>query len=86
VIVRLRISFIFLRSEEEVSSEHFVDHAGERPDVGGLVVIYAQNHFGRAILPGLDLRLEVVVRPAGVTKVCDFELELSNVGVRVIPE
>lgn len=76
VVCAFGIVLCFLGVKEEVAGEHFKKHAGERPHVCCLVVVDPENYFWRAVLPGLNFWLEVVMLPAAVSEICDFYREV----------
>jgi hypothetical protein len=61
--------------EQQFSRQHLEGHAGEGPHVGGQVVFRAQQDFWSSVLTGLYFCGEVVVFPAGVAEICDFNFE-----------
>jgi hypothetical protein len=63
----------FAGLEQQIPCEHFVHHAGEGPYVRGLVVTLAEDDLRGAILSSLDLSRKVVVEPAGIAEICDFD-------------
>ena len=58
--------------EQEVASDHLKDSAGERPDVGRSVVVCSNDDLWRSVLSGLDLRSKMVVSPASISHIANF--------------
>jgi hypothetical protein len=54
------------RMKKKISSQQFVHHAAETPDVCSLIVALPKDYFRRAVLSSLDLSREMVVLPAGI--------------------
>ena len=84
VVIRFGVVVPLSGRKQEVSDKHLVYHAGKRPDIRSLVVLDSQNNLWRPILSGLYLGLEVVVGPAGISKVSDLEMELSYIRVLIL--
>ena len=76
MIVILAILLALSRLEEEVTSGHLEDHAGEGPEVGTGPILGAYDDFRRAVLPRLDLRREVMIGPAAVAQVTNLQLKV----------
>jgi hypothetical protein len=76
MIVILIVVTTFARLEEEVSRYHFKNGASETPNVCRGVVVGANNDLWGSVLASLNLRREVVVSPAPVTHVTDFDLHV----------
>ena len=62
--------------EQEVSSDQLEDHASIAPEISRGIVVYAHDNFRSSILPRLDLRHEVIVGPAAVTKITDLDIDV----------
>jgi hypothetical protein len=61
--------------EQEVSGDQLEHHASIAPQVSAGVVVNAENHLWGSVLPGLNLRYEVVVRPAPISQITDFAVD-----------
>ena len=82
----LRDSFYLLGLEQEVVGQHLKDGAGQRPHIAVVAVGVAQDHFGRSVLPRLNILRVVVGRKAGVTHVNYFKEQLSvELNLHVLP-
>lgn len=75
VVLAIGLILVLARVEQQLSSHHFEGHACERPDVCSGVVHRAYQHFRTSVLPGLNLRCEVMVSPARISKICNLNLE-----------
>lgn len=75
MVIILGVLFVAAISwlEEEVTSGHFKEHAGEGPVVGGGVVFCTDDYFRRPVLTGLNFGGEVVVGPASISKIADLQ-------------
>ena len=58
--------------KEEISCEHFEDHAGKAPNISRRGVFHSDNHLGGSVLPCLDLCCEMMMRPTGIAQVSDL--------------
>ena len=54
MVVVLPVTSSFPWLEQEVSSRHLEDHAGERPDVGRSIVLATDDDFRGPVLARLD--------------------------------
>lgn len=61
--------------EEKIPSEHFIHHTSERPDIGSLVIALPQNDLWRSVLSRLNFTGKMMMFPAGITEICDFDLK-----------
>lgn len=49
--------------------------AGDTPDIGRRTPFCAEDDFGTAILPGLDVVGEMVVDPSGIAEISDLDCD-----------
>ena len=73
VVVVLGVRLPASRIEQVVACQQLKHKARKRPQVCAGAPMVAQQHFGRPVLACLDLVREVVVHPAGIAQVCDFD-------------
>jgi len=76
VIVILVVILAFARLKQKISGNHFKNSTGEGPDVSRRVVICANDNFGRPVLPRLNFRCEMVVGPAAIPHITNFNLHI----------
>jgi len=74
MVIVLVISFSFAGLEQEVTGAHLKDSASKTPNIGGSIILRANNYFRRTILTRLNLRSEVLVSPAAIAHVADLNL------------
>lgn len=78
MVVILVVRFSLARLEQEVTSTHFKHSASETPNIGGSIILRANNYFRRTILTRLNFRSKVLIGPAAITHVADFDLHILS--------
>ena len=73
MIIALGVACPLSRFEEKVSGEELKNHASEGPDIRSVVVVDSQDDLWGPVLPCLNLRLEVMMNPACVAEVSNFD-------------
>jgi hypothetical protein len=62
--------------KQKVARDHFKNGACEGLDVSGSIVLGSNNNFRRTILPRLNLWCKVMVSPATISHVANFDLNV----------
>ena len=76
MIIILIVVVTLARLEQEISCHHLEDGASEGPDVRRRVVVCSDDNLRGAILSSLNLRREVMVRPAAIAHITDLNLNI----------
>jgi len=75
MVVILRVRLALLRVEQVVAGDKFEDHARQRPDVGGLVIVALEEDLWGAILARLDHIRVVSIFVARVAHIYNLDIE-----------
>lgn len=80
MVIRLAVSLVLRlsRVKQEISCDQLIGHTRKRPQISGNIIIDPEHDLGSTILPRLDLMREVVVGPAAIAQVTNFELNLFS--------
>jgi len=76
VVIVLPKRFALLRVEQVVASNELEHHAGQRPDIGRLVVIATHDDLRTAVFARLDNVRVVLVKIAGIAHIAHPDLEV----------
>jgi len=76
VIVVLAVLLTLTWLKKEITGSHLEDHACEGPHVGTGVVLSSDNHLWGTVLTRLNLSREVMVCPAAVAEIADFQFKV----------
>jgi hypothetical protein len=76
MVLVLREIRSFPRLEQEVTSQHLKNHARVAPYVCRRIVLRADEHFRGTVLSCLNQSGKVMVDPASVAQISDFQLEI----------
>lgn len=76
MVIIFPILITFTGFKQEISGCHLKDHACKRPDISRWVVLWSNNDFWRSVLSRLDLRWEMVISPASISEVANFQLQV----------
>jgi hypothetical protein len=76
VIIILSVCLALSWVEQEVTRDQLENHARETPQICSLVVVNAEHHFWSTILPSLNPVGELVVCPATIAQVTNFEFHV----------
>jgi hypothetical protein len=69
---------LVLAAEERVAEVQFCDDASEAPDVDFAIVGQAEDHFGGAVVPALDVGVDGFVLEAAGAEVDDLDARLVH--------
>ena len=85
IIFAISIIPIFFRIEQQISSKQLKSHTSQRPHISSQIILRAKHNLRTTILPRLYFSSEMMMLPACITQICNFNSTvLSNTSFCVI--